>query len=281
MQLIKDYIISPFTPLFFIDRKTDGIDSGYIQMFADTDRILIEVIAKSHIETGDWLLYSEPDHELIDSINYMTWNINDETKILWAVLSPSPGMYSVEICGKTCQTFRVTDDEAELRETTLIQYSNKNNRQRTDVVFFIDGMQYFFDWRVPGGFKDSNWSFSVDGEQFSTQYADISQLFGYESTQKKFTLGGSEGVPIWFGEMLNRILVCSHVYFDEVAYTRKESNAPEATILLDGINSFVFNQILQQSHNLDPEIEERNRIILRRVGHRDYRKITTNINRKI
>jgi len=157
----------------------------------------------------------------------------------------------------------------------------KNNRQRNDAVFFIDKMQYFFDWRVHGGFKDSNWTFGVESDQFVTAHSDISQLFGLESTQKKFTLGGSMGVPVWFGEMLNRVLVCSHVYFDGVKYTRKESNTPEMNVQLEGVNSFVFTQMLQQSVNLDPVIEERNHLIMRRVNNTDYRQLSNNNNRKV
>ena len=40
--------------------------------------------------------------------------------------------------------FKVTDDECELSETSLIQYSMKDNKQRLDAVWWIDGMQYFF-----------------------------------------------------------------------------------------------------------------------------------------
>lgn len=179
------------------------------------------------------------------------------------------------------EVFRVTDDPLILDKTTLIQYSMRNNRQRQDAVFFIDGMQYFFDFRVPGGFKDSNWTFGVESEQFVTPQADISQLFGLESTQKRFTLGGSMGVPVWFGEMLNRILICSHVYFDGIKYSRKEANVPELTVQLEGVNSFVFNQTLQQSTNLDPVIEQRNHAAMRRVDDTNYRATSSTINRLI
>lgn len=274
-------LISPFTPLFFISRKADGIDSEYVQTFSPSDRILIQLIGTPS-EVASAMVIDELSGDPLYQIQFGTWMVNDSVCLNFASLSLSPGRYSVVIDGiGKSEMFAVTDDPLTLGKTTLIQYSMNNNRQRNDAVFFINGMQHFFDFRVPGGFKDSNWTFGVDNEQFVTPQADISQLFGMESTQKKFTLGGSMGVPVWFGEMLNRILVCSHVYFDGVKYCRKEANAPELTVQIDGINSFVFNQTLQQSTNLDPVIEQRNRVIMRRIDDDAYRAVNSNINRII
>lgn len=274
-------IVSPFTPLFFINRKADGIDSEYIQTFSTTDQILLEVLAAPGTSIHANVNNEETDFPLY-TIKFNTWNINSSTTLYFTTISLSPGIYSVSIFGYgRSEIFMVTDDAKILDKTTLIQYSMNNNRQRTDAVFFIDGMQYYFDFRVPGGFKDSNWTFGVESEQFVTQLADISQLYGLESTQKRFTLGGSMGVPVWFGEMLNRILVCSHVYFDGVKYSRKESNVPEISVQLDGVNSFVFNQTLQQSVNLDPVIEQNNHAAMRRIDNDNYRSISSTTNRII
>lgn len=274
-------LISPFTPLFFIDRKSDGIKSKYTQVFSPRDQILLEVICDSSEETGDWILYTEPGHILLEYIDYTYWSMNGDIDIRFAVLSPSPGLYSVEIDGKTSEVFRVTDNPLILDNTTLIQYSMKDNRQRNDGVFFIDGMQRFFDFRVPGGFKDSNWSFAVESEQFVTPSADIVQLYGLDSTQKKFTLGNSEGCPVWFAELLNRILCCTYVYFDGERYARKDASAPETTVLLEGVNSFVFTQNLQKVVNIDPTLTLRHQALMRRIDNTDYRLATTNINRLI
>ena len=282
------FIISPFTPLFFIDRKSDGLDSKYVQVFSTTDKILVELICDSGEEEGDWVLYSEPGHVPIDHPNWQYWDINDDTELHFAVLSPSPGLYSLSIGNLTSEVFRVTDDPLILKNTTLIQYSMKDNRQRTDGVFFINRMQYFFDFRVPGGFKDSNWSFAVEGEQFTTPQADIVQLYGLDSTQKKFTLGNSEGCPIWFGELLNRLLCCSYVYFDGERYVRKDTSAPEVTVVQEGMNSFVFSQNVQKVVNIDPKLTLAHQAVFRRgvivtpsSVSEYYRESTTNINRLI
>lgn len=276
--------VSPFTPLFFLgDHKTDGLESDYVQTFATTDRILIELIGA--LPAGSWptsYVLEEPTGRVLFEIVFNVWQINEDTPLRFAAISLNPGYYSVQIPGiGRSEPFRVTDDERELANTTLIQYSMKDNRQRRDAVFVIDNMRYFFDFRVPGGFKDSGWTFGVESEQFTTQLSDIVQLYGLESTQKTFTLGGSAGVPIWFGEMLNRILVCSHVYFDGVKYTRKDTSVPEVAQQLEGHNSFVFTQTLQRSVNIDPKIEDINKILLRRIDGDNYRRISDGLYRNI
>lgn len=275
-------ILSPFTPLLFSHHKHDGIDSRYIQTYAPTDQILIELLCAPNEEEGDWELYSEePNHTLLTVIKTSVWAINESTEVRFAVLSPSTGYYSIKINGMTSNVFRITDDPMILNNTTLIQYSMNSNRHRKDAVFFIDGMQRFFYFRVPGGFKDSNWSFSSECEQFTTDQSDIIQLYGLESTQKKFTLGNSDGCPVWFAEMLNRILSCSYVYFDGERYTRKDNAVPEMTTLIDGHNSFVFTQNLQRVVNIDPVLTLQHQAIMRRIDNSDYRLATTNINRLI
>lgn len=279
--------ISPFTPLFFnSNHKTDGIESEYVQTFAPSDRIFIELL---YPMTGvlqppirsDFII-NELDGSEYSVIRWLHWDINSSMRVYFAVISLNPGYYSVNINGiGKSDIFRVTDDEEELKNTTLIQYSMKNNRQRNDTVFFIDNMQYFFDFRVPGGFKDSGWSFGVENEQFVTQFADITQLYGLESTQKTFTLGSGAGVPIWYGEMLNRILVCQHVYFDGVKYSRKDTSVPEVSQQLEGLNSFVFTQQLQQSLNLDPLIEDVNHNLIARSIGSEYRITNSNTIRKV
>ena len=190
----------------------------------------------------------------------------------------------------TVSQLKVTDYVPELNQTTLIQYAMKDNRQRDDAVFLIDGMPLFFDFRVPGGFKDSGWQFSVENEQFVTDDANIVELYGQESTSKAFTMGCGDGVPIWFAELLNRLLTCNYVYFDGVRYARKERNVPEVNIEDDLLNSFVITQIVQKVTLLNPEIEFSNHLALRRTGEsvdNDYRgadnviSTTDNVNRLI
>lgn len=275
-------IISPFTPLYFGSHKADGIDSRYIQLFADTDEILIELIgAKASTLDAVCQVVKEPERTPLFDIAFGKWNINTTTTLWFASLNLCAGLYSVRIDDQYSAPFRVTDNATELENTTLIQYSMNSNKHRTDAVFFIDGMQRFFDFRVPGGFKDSGWTFGVESEQFVTDGADIVQLYGMESTQKRFTLGNSGGCPIWFGEMLNRILCCSYVYFDGVRYARKEAAVPEVTVLTEGVNSFVFSQNVQRVVQIDPVLTMNHQAIMRRLNAGSYRMATTEYNRLI
>lgn len=274
-------IVSPFTPLFFDTRKTDGIESDYIQTFSTTDRILLQILGKPSDDPVVFVL-ERPSGKTLYQLSFNQWTISSNLTLFFAEICLSSGYYNIYFNNYGySEVFRVTDNQSILANTTLIQYSMKNNRQRNDTMFFIDGMQYFFDFRVPGGFKDSSWTFGVESEQFVTPSGDISQLFGLATTQKKFTLGGSIGVPVHFAEMLNLILTCSHVYFDGVKYSRKETNVPEMTVQLDGLNSFVFTQMLQQSVNLDPVIEQNNHVAMRRVDTTNYRSTSSTLNRKI
>lgn len=271
--------VSPFTPLFFVNHRTDGIASDYVQTFATTDRILLQLIGEPGWN-GTAKVYMEPCHEELYEIVFNTWAVNDETILLFHTMALSPGLYSVEISDIGSSTiFRVTDDARVLDKTTLIQYSMHNNRQRTDAIFYIDGMQHFFDFRVPGGFKESGWAFEVDTEQFSTDAADIMSLYAIDSIQQTFTLGTSRGCPIWFGALLNRLLCCTYVYFDGVRYARKDASVPEVNQQLDGVNSFVFTQTLQRVVNLDPNIEQSNHVAMRRIDSGEYRSISSTINR--
>lgn len=290
-------LISPFTPLFFIDPKVDGIDSPYIQTFANTDRIIIQLISCD--EDYEWqghLIDMASGKEL--AITFTRWYLNNTDFVDFLILQGlSDGLYSFRLSHADCELvsapFLVTSDQNILQDTTLLQYSMRDNRQRTDAAFFIDGMQYFFEFRVPGGFQDAGWTFGVNEEQFATDNADPIQLYGRESTMRKLTIGTSEGCPIWFGEMVNRLLCCHYVYVDGVRYSRVEGSVPEVANTLEGVNSFVISQNLQQvidddlmsrygitaplqggiyNPDLGRRFNDRNIAILRRVNGSNFRK---------
>lgn len=279
-------IISPFTPLFFEDFSSDGIESRYIQVFASSDQILLECLCAPGESFSGFAVIGTTDdgQSQYSQLSHNSWTMADGCVLWFTVISGLvPGIYQVLNTGKgiTSHLFRVTNDPAELAKTTLIQYSMKDNRQRQDAVFIIDGMRYFFDFRVPGGFKDSGWTFAVENEQFITPDADPVELFALESTQKKFTMGSQEGVPVHFAEMLNRLLTCSYVYFDGVRYARKDSAVPEMNVQIEGLDSFIFTQLLQRINNLNPVIENSNHMIMRRIDDTLYRITANTYNRII
>lgn len=270
--------ISPFTPLHFgIEPESDGLPSRYVQLFASTDQIMVQVFAGASDTLQDATLKDAHGGAVIGTIGWNVWTMNSAKKCFFLRLQGlSPGHYILNVGGADSDEFIVTDDAQLLARTTLIQYRFKDNRQRDDVVSVIDYMPYFFDWRVPGGFKDSGWTFGVSNEQFVTQHEDVVELFAMDYVTKTFTMGGPEGVPVWYGELLNRLLTCSYVYFDGRRYNRNESEAPSLTTLVDGMDSFVFTQMLRPAVLLDPEIEALNQMALRRLDEDYYRAAPVN-----
>lgn len=279
--------ISPFVPLHFDDGiVSDGLPSRYVQLFATTDQIMVQVFADASETVANATLKYAHSDDVLSTIEWNVWNMSSDKKCCFLTLRGlTPGHYILNVCGIDSDEFIITDDAQMLARTTLIQFRFKDNRQRDDVVSVIDHMPYFFDWRVPGGFKDSGWSFGVSNERFVTQHEDVVELFALDYVTKQFTLGGPEGVPVWYGEMLNRLLTCSYVYFDGKRYNRNDAETPTMNVLVDGMDSFVFTQALRPAVILDPEIEELNQLFLRRLDSTYYRNVpagnNTNVQRKI
>jgi len=259
--------LSPLTPLWFADTNaSDGLKSRYTQVWSTTDQIMIQVVADISESAPTATLYDACTDTAIGTITWNTWTMNTDKQIFFHVYTGlTEGFYYLIIADKTSEVFRVTSDTEILGKTSLIQYRNKDNKQRDDVAFVIDNVPYFFDFRVPGGFKDSKWSFGVDNEQFATQYQDVVELYASFYTEKVFTMGNSIGVPVWFGEILNRLLTCHFVYIDGVRYVRSDSNTPSMETLVDGLDSFIFSQTLRKVTRIDEDYESLNQVAIRRV----------------
>ena len=262
-----------------------GMESKCVQTWAPSDHILVEVLSFSDdyglsgVEGSVPALYvNNLESGARYAQNWKTWAMNSDVTVYWSIISGLlPGIYSLTL-GVDSEPFCVSDDVSILEQTTLIQYSMVDNRRRLDGVFLIGGVRNFFDFRVHGGFKDDNWVFGVDNEQFTNHLYDVLDVYSHEQIVKTFTMGGSIGCPIWFGELLNRLLTCSYVYFDGVRYSRHEADVPEVAQELEGLRSYVMTQNLQKVMNLDPAVERANALRLRRVGQvsDDFRKTTNN-----
>ena len=274
--------LSPFTPLNFAGSNvSDGLHSRYTQVFAPTDQIMIQVVADAEETAPTGTLYDACTDEVVDTITWNEWEINEDTVIYFHVFCGlSDGFYKLTIEDKTSDVFRVTSDEGILSRTTLLQYANKDNKQRDDVAFVIDGVRYFFDFRVPGGFKDSGWEFGVENEQFTTQYQDVVELYASDYITKTFTMGNSIGVPVWFGALLNRLLTCQFVYINAERYVREGGGVPNIETLIEGLDSFVFTQQLRKTVRIDADFDEENQVAIRRVDE-DYNRIDEDTNIRI
>ncbi len=249
--------ISPFTPLFFNPSSDKfGVESRYIQLFAPTDNIFIEVITTTEYKMNG-LLKNHVDGTSRE-IEFQSFSLKDGSTVFHATITGlASGYYSISVGDQECNVFKVTDDEHELDKTTLIRYSMRNNKQRNDCIFWNGEEQFYFEFRAPGGFKDDDWTFAVNNEQFEISNGNIVELFAVESTQKKFTLGNAEGCPVWFAEHLNRILCCSNVYFNGVRFVRKGNSVPEMTQEIVSLKSYIFKVSLQgMVDNIDVDFPE-------------------------
>ena len=249
--------ISPFTPLFFSPSSDRfGADSKYVQLFSPEDNILIQVLTTTEYKI-DSRLKNHVDGSIRD-IEFQSFSLKDDTTVFYSTITGlAPGYYSVTVGEQECDVFKVTNDEKVLSKTTLISYSMRSNKQRNDCVFWNGEDQFYFEFRAPGGFKDDDWTFAVNNEQFEISNGNIVELFAVESTQKKFTLGNAEGCPVWFAEHLNRILCCSNVYFNGVRFVRKGNSVPEMTKEIVSLKSYIFKVSLQgMVDNIDVDFPE-------------------------
>lgn len=257
------------TPLFFNPSTDGGLRGRYVQTFSPDDRILLEIMS------SDALCPEVCVVDLLDGsrsvVNMLSWAMNPGCTLYFATLCGMPeGLYSVDVGGVRSEPFRISGD---VSGTVLLQYSCPDNRTGTDAVFVIDGMQHFFDFRIPGGFKDDDWVFGVDNEQYTTSENDAVDVYSAVYTQKALTVGNSCGCPVWYAEKLNMALNCRFFYVDGIRYSRAESNVPEMNVLVEGIRSYVFKQTLRRVLSLDPELEERNRMLMRRADDSVYRSV--------
>lgn len=271
------FAVSPFTPVFFSPSKDRyGASCRYMQVFAPADHIFVQVITMS--ETREIVGgIRDLSNDQVFTIPWKVWSMNSDDKLYYYVITGiKEGYYTLIINDSESEPFHITTDEHELAQTTLIQYSMKDNRQRKDGVFWVSDTQYFFDFRAPGGFKDDNWIFGVSNEQFMTAGDELAEVYSTESTQKQFTLGNSLGCPVWFGELLNRIMSCSYVYFDGERYVRKDSGVPEITQSIEAQRSYIF-KILLQCTNIIDYIESDNLMKIRRVDESQYRNVSSKL----
>lgn len=246
--------ISPFSPLFFYPSTDEyGVDSRYLQVFAPSDKIVIQVLAdEGESVTGK---LNNVVKGTSSDLSFTKYTMSSGLLVYTAIITnKSEGYYSVNINGNESNIFHITGYVGALSATSLISYTSNTNKHRKDVVFVTD-TQYEFQFRVPGGFKDGDWAFEVNNEQFDAGDGNIIELYAIESTQKTFTMGNAMGCPIWFGELLNRLLCATHVHINGVRYIRKGNSAPEVTQEIPSLKSYIFKVQLQgMIDNIDIEL---------------------------
>ena len=91
--------LSPFTPLNFAgSNASDGLHSRYTQVFAPTDQIMIQVVADVEETAPTGTLYDACTDEVVDTITWNEWEINEDTVIYFHVFCGlSDGFYKLTI----------------------------------------------------------------------------------------------------------------------------------------------------------------------------------------
>lgn len=266
---------SPFNPIKF----EDMILGSYPMVFDINDHIMIECFVAPGEIVPKMELVDAVTHTVISALEWNRWVIGTIVLCYYVLKGIETGEYYFYMGKMRSGLVIITDDRKILSETVLIQYGMKSNRSRMDIVSRINNRRYFFDFRIPGGFKDKDWEFSVENEQFVSDTSDIVELSSIDITTKKLTIGSPVGVPEWVGEMINRILSCDLVYVDGIRYTRSSDTVPERVFSDNLEENFVFTQTLRQSQYIDPEFERENNLALRRA-HNHLRGASGNL-RKI
>lgn len=226
---------------------------------------MIQMIHKD-TETPDPVVLS--DYDTGDSISQLIWkpyavNGTDVCSVC-ELTGLEEGVYSFSYGDSESNPVRILSGEG-LDGTVLLQYARNGNGERTDMLSRFFGTLRYFELRLQGGFKDSGWSFKVDNEQFSTPMADIVELSSIDYTDRILTIGTSAGVPVWIPALVNRILSCPLVFIDGKRYSRSADSCPEPSDMPDETDDYVYSVLLREAHYLNPEIERRIRLTLRRT----------------
>jgi hypothetical protein len=164
-------------------------------------------------------------------------------------------VYSLSVREETSGTFHesepftVCSDSLLLKETCLIQYSNEDNNSSFDNIFWIDGVQQVFEFRVEGGFKPEGVSPKVDNEQFRNQYQEIVELYSVPYNTYTLTCGNASGIPYWIVLFINDILSLSYFIVGKERYVRSGNSVPEKTQISEDGQMFNMTILLEKSTN--------------------------------
>ncbi len=258
-------MISPFSSLYFIDVFQQSIPNVEQMVYASTDHIGLQYIKQSTEDIPSIILKNVHNDEEIE----LTWlkmdMIGDCSVLSYILTGLDDGVYVVTIGLYNSLPFRITSDDNDISNTLLLQYSLKNNRSRTDFVAWLHGVQFFFDFRVPGGIADESWIFGIDNTQFVDCAGDICEFEATDYIEKELTVGESCGLNIWFAHMISRIFACDYIYIDGDRYSAVSGGSPSVESV--GVNSykFVVKQRIRMAHSHNVSFENRIKSALRRI----------------
>lgn len=273
---------SPFNPIYFQkkDAPKDGAMTDYAHIFSPDDHIFFEVFHKSSVTIGPLKLLDATNGNLIVELLWNTYPINDSNSVsFYDLRGIDPGCYVLDFGEWISNTISVTENPEVLDDTVLIQYSTASNTMRTDVYPDIKSRLRYFEIRLGACFKDKDWSFAVENNQFVTDKSDATEITAIESTDKILTVGRSDGVPMWVGEKLNHILACKLIFIDGERYSYSGGNSVEISPVGTTDDRFVFSIQLRKARFVNAHYEKNITSLFRKIPSR-LRSVNSNL-RKI
>lgn len=247
--------ISDLCPISFNPQKYKfARETDYIQRFYSTDTLLVQIFIGTDEKFKATLNSS---YGVVDLL-FTEVSINDKERAFYCSLTGlSDGVYTIKFdIGSAVlesEPFAFCSSYSVLEETSLIRYSHNSNSSIFDTIFFDGDKQLFYEFRVEAGFKPSGTSFKVAVEQFRNQYQHIIELYSVPYKSETLTVGDSFGVPVWVGELLNRIFSTKLVTINGKRYVRSESSVPEMTAIMEGEQMFNMTMTLER---IDTDVNE-------------------------
>lgn len=222
--------LNPLTFRKEISSPYEKCTEKFIQEFDRSDYIVFQTSYDNDFSTTEIKSYLiDCDEQIVTEIGKSTVIVNslmrqDIFKIPCA--SVEEGFYSVLI--ESPGKFRYYSNVFHIHFTDnvlLIQYCCRENK--FDCLFnTINGAEFFY-LRIQGGIKTQGYSFKSDDVEFIDQDRKVTLIDSIPYTIRKYTLGGSIGMPVWLADKLNRIFSCDDIKINGIKVVKGNGAALE------------------------------------------------------
>lgn len=232
-RLFCDSIPSHFNEAYYFNpyNKTDYLN---FQIKCEIAPHVDSVFVAGLYDENGYLKYSVSILPLYANLG--GWNYFECRKQLTAI---AEGYYQLRVNVKNVSSTGVLRSEYNLRsepihvaetheDTRLIKFSHKDNSKGMFFVNPVSGVKFYYQLRIYGGFEPTDVQPSSKDSFYRDQPNNLKLLNSIAYEVYKFTIGDSEGVPNYLIFIFNRILSCSYVMYDGVAWIKSESAKLEA-----------------------------------------------------
>ncbi|MBB4036546.1 hypothetical protein GGR21_002452 [Dysgonomonas hofstadii] len=212
------------------------------QYFASSDTIRVQFAAFKNdtptvrltgLDTED--VISIPLTEFAPFDNYRSY--------YFEITDLDTGTYKVDIINTyqeviSSSVFCVMEKEC-LYDTILLKYTNREDKFDTQFLDG-DGGNYFFEFRIRGGFLFKEMTFNVSNNTFRDQGYSLTQLDAYPYESRILTIGDNSGVPIWIARKLNLMFSLSYITINGLEYVRADGTEVEVNELAGYYPGYIF-----------------------------------------